>query len=418
MDINETFPLKLMINLSRREDRRFRMDYEFLKLGLEVRRVAAINAKYVRNPRGYTTPAKHACALSHRLALREARSKGAEACLVFQDDVVFHPEFEKRMRELQLPDDWGMFYLGCLHLETPEPVAPGLVRVKKALDMHAMAVRAPFYQTISRHLRGEGKAEGEKRADVLVSELHSSIPTYAAWPNLAWQQEGHSDLAEMIYSNYHEDGTQRFFPETEKALRAAVGRVIRQGSSSGRQWERVTQRYRSQALFTSYSIGGDDYEFLSAFSRLNEVRQVLEIGPGASTWAFLEAGCEVLTCETDNEFLAEAKSRFASQEKITVLPAKPCPGLGLEWMRWSGALAFVDGPYEPGLDESAPARLDACKFASERAKMVILHDACRSGEQRTQAWFQDQGWSCRLIPTAKGLFVFWKEGVPRFPEGF
>ena len=58
-------------------------------------------------------------------------------------------------------------------------------------------------------------------------------------------------------------------------------------------------RYSRETDRTPFSIGEDDYAFLVGFVRENGVKRVIEIGPGDSTWAFLENDCEVFSFEDD-----------------------------------------------------------------------------------------------------------------------
>ena len=58
---------------------------------------------------------------------------------------------------------------------------------------------------------GRRNAQHLFHSDVLLSTLHKSIPTYTAFPNLAWQAVEHSDLTGRTYSNYAPDGQQRSF---------------------------------------------------------------------------------------------------------------------------------------------------------------------------------------------------------------
>jgi hypothetical protein len=130
--------------------------------------------------------------------------------LVLEDDAVFHPEFRERVAALSLPDDWQIFYFGCQHLETPAPVSPGLVRVKRALDTHAVAFRGSAYREVRKIMRGRrrGRGSSDQFNDVLLAELHKKLPTYAAFPNLIWQALCASDLTGHTYSNYDAEGRQ------------------------------------------------------------------------------------------------------------------------------------------------------------------------------------------------------------------
>jgi hypothetical protein len=135
----------------------------------------------------------------------------AEAVFIFEDDVVLHPALEERLAKLELPDDWGILYLGCQHHERPEVVAPGLVRVTVPLDTHAWGVRADRFMEVRRALTGKYWTSGGPvpAADILLAEVVRRIPAYAAYPNLAWQQEEESDLTGGVSGNYEPDGLQR-----------------------------------------------------------------------------------------------------------------------------------------------------------------------------------------------------------------
>ena len=211
MDLLRTFPFRAFISLEWRADRRERLSEQLSGLGFDAQWFPAVHAGHVgTDTRGYLSPSKRAVALSKRCVLRAARKSGADAVLIFEDDVVFHQEFIERIASIDLPDDWAIFYLGCQHIETPVLVSPGLVRVNRALDGHAWAVRRPCFNLVSAAMRGATKgATGRICSDVMVSSLHRRVPTYAAWPNLAWQGCDYSDVAGRIYSNYDPDGTQR-----------------------------------------------------------------------------------------------------------------------------------------------------------------------------------------------------------------
>ncbi|MHA3773678.1 hypothetical protein ACXR0O_19250 [Verrucomicrobiota bacterium sgz303538] len=214
MKIGETFPLQLLLSLAGREDRRHQFFGLARAQGFRPTWKRAIAAAQIRGgARGFATLGKYACALGKRLMILEAERQRAPSVLMFEDDATFAPDFVPRIAGLRLPEDWGIFYFGCTHLQEPEPVAPGLVRVRCALDAHAWAVRAPYYRTVLAALTDARRMPpGEPAAsDVLVSQLHATVPTYAAFPNLAWQAVSRSDLAGGVYSNYEPNGRQKLF---------------------------------------------------------------------------------------------------------------------------------------------------------------------------------------------------------------
>ena len=218
IDFETTFPQRYVLNLARRQDRRAGVEQLFWEHGLEVRRFPAVDARWVKKSRGFENPGRYAHAVTTRLAIRRAMLAGAEAVFLFEDDVVLHPDWRERLAELDLPEDWGIFYLGCQHHERPEVVQPGsaagLVRVRGALDTHAWGIRAPYFRQVMAALRRRDKTTDpfHPPADVTLARLHASIPTYAVYPNVAWQEENHSDLLKGTYSTYLPDGIQKPAP--------------------------------------------------------------------------------------------------------------------------------------------------------------------------------------------------------------
>jgi hypothetical protein len=210
MELDTVFPLRYFINLGRRQDRRVETEIALAQAGFTAERFPAVDARFVRRKRGYESAGRYALALSQRLVLRTAALKKADAVLVLEDDVIFHPQILQRLSEIELPDDWGIFYLGCAHQKRPWRAGTGLVRTQYALDTHAFAVRAPYYRKVMAALaRKEGQGASHARAsDWFLANLHREIPTYACYPNLAWQAMAESDLAGGRYSNYTPSGEQ------------------------------------------------------------------------------------------------------------------------------------------------------------------------------------------------------------------
>lgn len=206
MDIVRLFPFRVLLSRSARADRRARLAPRLARAGLgEVRHLPAVEG--VADSRGFSSPAKRSTALGKRLALRWAATAHAPALLLLEDDVTFAAHFRERITALRLPDDWQIFYFGAQHLERPERISRGLVRVRRAVDTHAVAFRAGCYRQVRAAMR---RSRAGLASDELLAELHASLPTYAALPNLAWQVRSFSDLRQITYSNYD--------PETGRQL--------------------------------------------------------------------------------------------------------------------------------------------------------------------------------------------------------
>jgi len=220
MDTEREFPFRAFISLEARVDRRERFFPRLREAGFDAEWFKPNEPGRLNgDSRGFASLGKRSLALTKRRILREAGRRGAGAALIIEDDAVFAPEFIARTDEITLPEDWGIFNFGCQHIETPHRVTPVIVRVARALDGHAFAVRRPFYAIVRARMRGLAKrAGGCLHSDVLLSSLHRQIPTYAAFPNLAWQAVDRSDLSGITYSNYDPDGSQRRFRHVVRPL--------------------------------------------------------------------------------------------------------------------------------------------------------------------------------------------------------
>lgn len=217
MNIHAELPLKVCLNLERREDRRRYVSEHFRMRHLKVLRWPALDGSRSRHKGAFSSPARRAKHLSFLQVIRRARSLGSAALLFLEDDVVLHPDFTERAAALEVPDDWGMLYFGCLHVEAPTRIAHNLVRVTRAYDTHAVAIRGCWFDTVMSLLGPKALREkmdaAPQASDALLAGLQDLIPSYAASPNLAWQRMNFSDMSGEQYSHYSETGVQVHFLE-------------------------------------------------------------------------------------------------------------------------------------------------------------------------------------------------------------
>ena len=220
MDLKAEFPWWVYFSLKPREDRRAALLPRLQAAGIEAEWFPTVDGGDLGgDTRGFLNPGRRALALTKRKALREAGRRRVKALVILEDDAVWHGEFAARVAALTLPQDWGLFYFGCLHVETPEWHSPGLVRVRRAVDTHAFAVRGDCYLRARKAVRGGGKKTvGGAYPDLLLAALHREVPTYAAYPNLIWQSDGWSDLLGRNHCNYDADGSQRPWREVLRPL--------------------------------------------------------------------------------------------------------------------------------------------------------------------------------------------------------
>lgn len=218
------------MNLERRPERLTSVRRRLSAASIYAETFPAVDARSLSpdDTHGFLTVQKRACALSKRRVLREAGHRDHKSVLIFEDDVVFHPKIHELLESIILPEDWGIFYLGCMHVDPPAPHSPGLVRVTKALDCHAVAVRDIYYHRARAIMRGHGHGKkGDLHSDVQFSLLQSEIPSYAVFPNLAWQARGYSDIAGEEYSNYDENGRQVIWEESVRDLQKVLASPAR-----------------------------------------------------------------------------------------------------------------------------------------------------------------------------------------------
>ena len=260
MDIKDNFPLMYYLNLGRRQDRRIECEEEFERLNLDVVRFPAVDAGWVKNIRNFQFAGRYAHALGLRLMLRSALLKKAPSVFIFEDDVSIDPSLHDALSSMDLPSDWGMFYLGGMHCERPEVIKNHLVRVRGALATHAFGVRRKYFKTIIRALnKMDSIDEFVPAADVVLGRLHESIPTYAYFPNLAGQRQGFSDLAKGSYEPYTKDGQQNWLPECLAGVMAEVlgGHAYEPAKRETSSW-RAWFRYGSLPKNFNFKVESDE----------------------------------------------------------------------------------------------------------------------------------------------------------------
>ena len=359
--LREWFPLRMFLSLRHRVDRREALLPRLAAAGLgDAEWFPAVGLEALRgDARNFSSPAKRSCALGKRLVLREAGRRKAAAVLFLEDDVIFCPDFQERIAALELPEDWGILHLGCLHVVTPEPVSPGLVRVRRAVDNHAIAIRAEWFLRVRAQIRGWGAKDGEKfHSDVLLSHLNKVIPSYAAYPNLTWQAETYSDLDRRKYSNYHPDGRQRWKKEVMAGLHMPPSRPPLRGMmgiadpmlkrDAGQPFIHLVPYSPDRNIATAYnesiaSVTGFEWILLTDADVMfltpdygHLIAQVIRQNPGAG----------LITCFTNRVGPTCQRTPQGIMSEQSLLKLR---GMALEHLRKFGASVSVIGPPVSGM---------------------------------------------------------------------
>ncbi len=195
MKLNDFFGEVVVINLPKRTDRLALVTEELKKHEIDAMVASGYDGSIIFRDADRKVAAQLGCMMSHLECIRYARSKGLESILILEDDVEFHPQlnelFEKSVADL--PEGWGMFYLGGNTNHEPDallPVTEHISKVNYLLCLHAYAVHQRAYDTIINY----AEIAKNRIIDVVLADLQPVIPTYKTEPNLAWQRASYSDI--------------------------------------------------------------------------------------------------------------------------------------------------------------------------------------------------------------------------------
>jgi len=171
-------------------------------------------------------------------------------------------------------------------------------------------------------------------------------------------------------------------------------------------------QYADQCTFKGYSLRKSEYEFLVRFTRENDIKTVLELGPGASTWAFLENGIAVKSYEQHRSWYETASNLFADHEEVT-LKLLTSPEDYRETDTYD--MVFVDATIRLQGPTKRKDRREAVRLASERSDVILLHDIRRPNEWLCKRFLLKQGYEFRIFNSLRGIGVFSRNRAVRIP---
>ncbi|WDE08042.1 glycosyltransferase family 25 protein [Thalassomonas viridans] len=217
--INDFFPLIVCLNLKRRSDRWRQMQARFLANQIrDVVHFPAIDGTEVPLPQSWpSTPGAYGCLQSHVAIVEFARSLGVSSVLIFEDDVEFANDFQKKLLPVlaHLPTNWQMFFLGAIALEDPVPVSPGLATITKAYSTYAYAIHHTLFDAFI-----QLNKNSEQLLDINSFILQQNYSCYCASPYLAWVESGYSDAQEKIENHWYLRESLVLFGESANRLLA------------------------------------------------------------------------------------------------------------------------------------------------------------------------------------------------------
>lgn len=122
--LNTMFDKVVCINLLERKDKREKMQKKFDDLGIEIEWYHPVQYGFIPNivnpiidaKVGHfnkSQPFEFGCALSHYTVIKKALLEGYERLFVFEDDAVFHKDFNNKLKTYMddLPENWDLILL-------------------------------------------------------------------------------------------------------------------------------------------------------------------------------------------------------------------------------------------------------------------------------------------------------------------
>lgn len=181
------------INLRRRTDRWSFMSGQFKRLNLTVERFDAVDGETLApEVVGTNRPGGVACTMSHLAIIEDARRRGYEAIMVFEDDAVLCKDFNERL-ELFLthaPADWDMLYLGISAMTNEIPVTQNIYRLLDGWTTHAYILRNKMFDEVIRRMGDQPNGEPDEYYNAMMPERNC----YVFLPCLSYQRADWSDI--------------------------------------------------------------------------------------------------------------------------------------------------------------------------------------------------------------------------------
>ena len=168
----QQFPEIYCINLKNRVDRHEYMSELFRKNNLRVN-------FYQADP--HPDGGAVGCRTSHLAILKEARDRGLPRVLILEDDI----EFIGDIREIVLPAEWSMFYLGGNWVDILNKAESDNYCRVRSWSTYAYAVSSSFYNVLI-----EGLSNTEKEIDrYYLENVHLNHPVYMSKPQIVVPNE-------------------------------------------------------------------------------------------------------------------------------------------------------------------------------------------------------------------------------------
>lgn len=155
--------------------------------------------------------------------------------------------------------------------------------------------------------------------------------------------------------------------------------------------------------FNPYSIDKQDFDEIVKLIKSNNIKTVLEFGPGASTYAFLKAGCKkIWSLENEDKWYNICRDMFKDMNKVEVIQFNNRSVLDIpEVNGLMFDLILVDGPR--GAYFKRYSRINSALYATTRTNNILFHDSKRDPENKAVQVLEEIGWDRSELKSRKGM---------------
>jgi hypothetical protein len=161
-----------------------------LEAGVEsIRRMPLVGTKRVRRWNGCSSQDEYANQLAVRVAIRQGKQLGAGAVMLLWDTTQVASELYAKIGALELPEEWGVLFLGYGFAGMPQAVEQGVLPADEGEPIPAMIVNEAYYNKVLQTLRPRSAVDDSwETLNDRLRTLEKNVPCYGCCPALAWNE--------------------------------------------------------------------------------------------------------------------------------------------------------------------------------------------------------------------------------------
>lgn len=222
-----------LINLERRTDKLEKVSKKLCKLNIKFEKFNAVDGSNIKirdewiqcleKGSRITSPGAYGCLLSHLQIIKNAKQENFKNILIFEDDIIFHKEFNNELRKLNsVPNDYSIIYLGGTqfkHVGNNFSINRNYYKGNETYGTFAYIIKNTMFDILIDIL--------EKRQydiDFSLCAIQKLYNCYVLWENLVIADLSNSDIRveQYTYETFKWDISKY---DLESNLHSSSGRV-------------------------------------------------------------------------------------------------------------------------------------------------------------------------------------------------